>query len=81
MVKRKRIFQIAIDLNVTHTDILSYLKSQNIDVSSHMTPVDEIVYNMILKDKASIRRLNEERTRMDYKNIGKTKKLDSVKIL
>ena len=39
-----RIFQIAKELNLSHTDILNFLKARNIKVSSHMSPVDEATH-------------------------------------
>ena len=45
-----RIFQIATELKVPHTEILSFLKSKGIQVGSHFAPVDEETYHMILKE-------------------------------
>jgi len=39
MIKRsKRIFQIAKEFNISHTEILNFLKEKDVDVSSHMSP-------------------------------------------
>ena len=35
-----RIFQLAKELNISHNDILDFLKSKDISVSSHMSPID-----------------------------------------
>ena len=43
-----RIFQIAKELNISHTEILSFLKNKGIDVASHMSPVDENTHQQIL---------------------------------
>ena len=55
-----RIFQIAKELNISHTDILSFLKSKNVDVASHMSPVDETIHQLIMaefsKDKETVER-------------------------
>jgi len=48
-----RIFQIAKELNISHTDIVSFLTSKKIEVSSHMSPVDESVHQMIMAEFAS----------------------------
>ena len=42
-----RIFQIAKELNISHTDILSFLDTKGVDVKSHMSPVDDEVRNLI----------------------------------
>ena len=42
-----RIFQIAKELNISHTDILSFLNKKGVDVKSHMSPVDEEVKNLL----------------------------------
>ena len=38
---KKRIYQIAKELNLSHEEIISFLKENEISVSSHMSPVDE----------------------------------------
>ncbi|MFQ6606712.1 MAG: translation initiation factor IF-2 [Fidelibacterota bacterium] len=64
-----RIFQIAKELNISHTEILSFLKRMNVNVQSHMSPVDEEAYQMIqtefAKDKASIDRYRKEVVRRE----------------
>lgn len=64
-----RIFQIAKELNISHTDILSFLKSNKIEVSSHMSPIDESVHKMILnefaKDKEQVDRYRKEKVRRE----------------
>ena len=46
-----RIFKIAKELNLSHTDILNFLKARNIKVSSHMSQVDESTQKEIMKLK------------------------------
>jgi len=46
--KMKRIYQIAKELNVSHYEIVNYLKSQNIDVVNHMSPVDQGTFELIV---------------------------------
>ena len=69
MAKGVRIFQIAKELNISHTDILSFLKIQNIQVGSHMSPVDDDVYQVIIaefaKDKANVERFRKEQVRKE----------------
>ena len=64
-----RIFQIAKELNISHTDILSFLKSRKIQVSSHMSPVDENVHKIIMdefsKDKEEVERFRKEQIRRE----------------
>lgn len=64
-----RIFQIAKTLNISHTDILSFLKSKKVDISSHMSPVDEFIHNMIMNefsyDKEQVDRFRKEQVRKE----------------
>ena len=66
---KTRIFQIAKELNISHTDILSFLKSKNIAVSSHMSPVDDTVHQLIMaefsKDRETVERYRKEQVRKE----------------
>jgi len=66
-MSKLRIFQIAKELNISHTEILSFLKNKGIEVGSHMAPVDEETHHIILnefhKDKESIDRYRKEKVR------------------
>ena len=66
---KRRIFQIAKELNISHTEILSFLEGKGIEVSSHMAPIDEDVYNIVLsefhKDKESVERYRKEQVRRE----------------
>ncbi len=53
MDKPKRIYQIAKQINISHHEIVTYLKAQGLDVTNHMSPVDEETHNLILKNFAS----------------------------
>ncbi|MEA1882857.1 MAG: translation initiation factor IF-2 [Candidatus Marinimicrobia bacterium] len=68
-MSKRRIFQIAKELNISHTEILSFLRGKKIVVGSHMSPVDEETYNIILaefhKDKESIERYRKEQVRRE----------------
>ena len=61
-----RIFQLAKELNISHTDILDFLKSKDISVSSHMSPIDgktqQLVYTCLLYTSPSPR--DRTRSRM-----------------
>ncbi len=66
---QRRIFQIAKELNISHTDILSFLDEKKIKISSHMAPVDDDIYQLILsefhKDKESVERYRKEQVRRE----------------
>ena len=68
-MSKRRIFQIAKELNISHMDILSFLKTKDINVSNHMAPVDDETYSVIIsefhKDKESVDRLRKEQTRRE----------------
>ena len=69
---KKRIFQIAKELNISHLEIMSFLKDNDIPVSSHMAPVEKDVYETILnefsKEKQQIDRLRKEKARQAIVN-------------
>ncbi|MAV70057.1 MAG: translation initiation factor IF-2 [Candidatus Marinimicrobia bacterium] len=66
---KTRIFQIAKDLNISHTEIISFLKSKDIKILSHMSPVDEKTYQVILeefsKEKEVVDRYRKEQVRKE----------------
>ena len=68
-----RIFQIAKELNISHTDILSFLKSKKIDVVSHMSPVDEKIHQKIMaefsKDRETVERYRKEQVRKEIHDV------------
>ena len=41
---KKRIFQVAKELNISHKDILNFLKEKYIKVTSHMATIDDETY-------------------------------------
>ena len=65
--KKKRIFQVAKELNISHLEILTYLEREGTPVDSHMAPVTPEVYDEILlefsKDKLQIERHRKEQAR------------------
>ena len=68
-MSQRRIFQVAKELNISHTDILNFLKEKQIKVTSHMAPIDEETYQIILsefhKDKESVDRYRKEQVRRE----------------
>jgi len=82
---KTRIFQIAKALNISHTDILSFLKARKIEVSSHMSPVDESVHQMIMeefaKDKEQVDRFRKEQVRKEIHDIKLKEQQSSSKKL
>jgi len=83
-----RIFQLAKELNISHTDILDFLKSKDISVSSHMSPIDgktqQIVYTEFAKDRQSAERDRKEQVRKeihDSKVVMKTKSVKKFQLL
>lgn len=80
-----RIFQIAKELNLSHTDILNFLKARNIKVSSHMSPVDEATHKEILnefaKDKEQVDRFRKEQVRREIHDTKLRKQQESGKKL
>ena len=70
-MSQKRIYQIAKELNISHVEIIKFLKSKDISVANHMAPVDNNIYDSILmefsKEKATIERLRKERARLAIK--------------
>ncbi len=80
-----RIFQIAKDLNISHTDILSFLNKKGVDVKSHMSPVDEDIKNLIMaefsKDKMLVDRFRKEQVRKEIHDTRLKEKQESQKKL
>jgi translation initiation factor IF-2 len=66
---KRRIFHIAKELNISHTEILSFLEGKGIKVASHMAPIEEDVYKIVLdefhKDKESVERYRKEQVRRE----------------
>ena len=87
-MSKRRIFQIAKELNISHMDILSFLKAKDINVSNHMAPVDDETYTAIIsefhKDKESVDRLRKEQTRReihDTRILNQQKEHKKLKLL
>jgi translation initiation factor IF-2 len=83
-----RIFQLAKELNISHNDIVEFLKLKGVDVSSHMSPIDgktqQIVYTEFSKDRQSAERDRKEQVRKeihDSRVVMKSKSVKNLKIL
>ena len=67
--RQTRIFQIAKDLNISHTEILTFLKSKGVEVASHMSPVDKATQDIIQaefhKERQDIDRFRKEQVRRE----------------
>ncbi len=48
IVKKKRIFQIAKELNISHIEIMKFLSNHGTPAESHMAPVPPDIYDDIL---------------------------------
>ncbi|MEE8336249.1 MAG: translation initiation factor IF-2 [Candidatus Neomarinimicrobiota bacterium] len=86
MAKRPvRIFQIAKELNISHTEIVSFLNEKGIEVASHMSPVDDAAYQLILtefsKDKEAVERFRKEQVRREIHDTRLKERQDPQKIM
>ena len=68
-VKKQRVFQIAKELNISHTEIIDFLEREGLRVASHMSPIEPDVYERILgefaKEKVIVDRHRKEMARRD----------------
>ena len=75
---KKRIYQIAKELNLSHEEIIIFLKENEIAVSSHMSPVDDATYNKILaefaKEKVIVEREKSESIQREQEFLRKMEK-------
>ena len=80
-----RIFQIAKELNISHTDIISFLDKKGVDIKSHMSPVDDDVKDLIMsefsKDKKLVDRFRKEQVRKEIHDTRLKEKQESQKKL
>ena len=64
---KRRIVQVAKDLNISHRDIMEFLNSRGMKVTSHMSPLGEEAYQLIIeefeKDLQTVERYRKEKTR------------------
>ncbi len=68
-VKQKRIFEIAKELNISHIEIIEFLKKDKIPAKTIMSAVDESTYLKILeefaKEKDVVERFRKEKARRE----------------
>ncbi len=77
MSKPKRIYQIAKQINISHSEIVTFLKDQGLDVTNHMSPVDEDTYNLILKNFASdLYQIEQDQKEIDRKALEEQRRLE-----
>ena len=80
---KKRIFHIAKELNISHNDIIDFLKNNGIKVASLMSEVDEESYKKILsefsKEKLQIDRFRKEQARQAI--VDTRRKIDQSQVV
>ena len=80
-----RIFQIAKELNISHTDIINFLNTKGVDIKSHMSPVDDDTRNLIMsefaKDKKRVDRFRKEQVRKEIHDTRLKEKQETQKKL
>ena len=77
MSKPKRIYQIAKQINISHSEIVTFLKEQGLDVTNHMSPVDEETHNLILKNFASdLYQIEQDQKELDRKALEDQRRVD-----
>ena len=77
MSKPKRIYQIAKQINISHSEIVTFLKDQGLDVTNHMSPVDEETHNLILKNFASdLYQIEQDQKEIDRKALEEQRRVE-----
>ena len=77
MSKPKRIYQIAKQINISHSEIVTFLKDQGLDVTNHMSPVDDETYNLILKNFASdLYQIEQDQLEVDRKALEEQRRVE-----
>lgn len=77
MSKPKRIYQIAKQVNISHQEIVSFLKDQGFDVTNHMSPVDDETYAVIMKNFASdLFQIEQDQKELDRKALEEQRRLE-----
>ncbi|GIS56446.1 MAG: hypothetical protein CM1200mP1_03840 [Candidatus Neomarinimicrobiota bacterium] len=88
MSDSKKVFDLAKELNISHTDIIEFLKANKISATSPMSPVDgktqQLIFTEFAKDRQSAERDRKEQVRKeihDSKIVMETKSIKEFKIL
>ncbi len=77
MSKPKRIYQIAKQINISHQEIVSFLKDQGLDVANHMSPIDDETYEVIMKNFASdLYLIEQDQKELDRKALEDQRRLE-----
>lgn len=77
MSKPKRIYQIAKQINISHQEIVSFLKEKGMDVTNHMSPVDDDMYDIIMKNFASdLYQIEQEQKEDERKALEEQRRLE-----
>ena len=77
MDKPKRIYQIAKQINISHSEIVTFLKDQGHDVTNHMSPVDEETHNLILKNFASdLYQIEQDQKELDRRALEEQRRVE-----
>ena len=83
--KKRRIVHIAKELNISHKDIIALLKKNDIEVQSHMSPVNEQTYQIIVeefeKDLQTVERYRKEKVRKEIHSRKFEERLHSAQTL
>jgi len=83
--KKRRIVHIAKELNISHRDIIDLLKKNGIEVQSHMSPIDEQTYQIIIeefeKDLQTVERYRKEKVRKEIHSRKLEERLQSAQTL
>lgn len=77
MSKPKRIYQIAKQINISHQEIVSFLKDKGMDVTNHMSPVDDDMYDIIMQNFATdLYQMEQEQKESDRKALEEQRRLE-----
>ena len=77
MSKPKRIYQIAKQINISHQEIVTFVKEQGVDVANHMSPVDEATYDLIMKNFATdLYQMEQDQKEIDRKALEDQRRLE-----
>ncbi|NQU67674.1 MAG: translation initiation factor IF-2 [Candidatus Marinimicrobia bacterium] len=84
IVKKKRIFQIAKEFNISHDEIINFLSKFGIEHVSVNSPVEMDIYDKIFiefsKDKEALDRFRKDQARKNIQNTIRSKDADDTKI-
>jgi translation initiation factor IF-2 len=75
--KPKRIYQIAKQINISHQEIVSFLMDKGMDVTNHMSPVDDEMYEVIMKNFATdLFQIEQDQKELDRKALEDQRRLE-----